>query len=147
MEVTHEREETNPDILAAGDVAEHHGVHYGTWGPSQFQGTIAGGNAVGGSTQFAGLPRSNMLKVLGYDLFSIGQITPENASYITCESTEQDSGNHAFFLFRDNYVVGAILLGDTQMSAQAKHVIEARVDCSSLLHGKPDTSEVLSFLG
>jgi len=138
---------SNPDILAAGDVAEHHGVHYGTWGPSQFQGAIAGGNAAGGRVQFAGIPRSNMLKVLGYDLFSIGRATPEDASYVTCESTDESRGSHYFFMFRDSYMVGAILLGDTQVSAQAKHVIEARVDCSLLLHGKPDTSEVLSFLG
>jgi len=137
---------SNPDILAAGDVAEHHGVHYGTWGPSQFQGTIAGGNAVGGSAQFAGIPRSNMLKVLGYDLFSIGRITVEDASYRTCNATDEATGNHCFFMFRDSHMVGAILLGDTRLSAQAKHAIETRTDCSVLLHGSPDARSVLDFL-
>ena len=72
---------SDENIFAAGDVAEHRGVSYGTWGPSQFQGTMAGMNAVGVATEFVGVPRSNMLKVLGYDLFSIGQIKPEDASY------------------------------------------------------------------
>ncbi len=34
------------NIYAAGDVAEHRGEVYGTWGPSQFQGTIAGINSI-----------------------------------------------------------------------------------------------------
>jgi nitrite reductase (NADH) large subunit len=38
---------SHPDVLAAGDVAEHRGVLYGTWGPAQFQGSIAGMNAAG----------------------------------------------------------------------------------------------------
>lgn len=137
---------SHPDILAAGDVAEHHGVNYGTWGPSLFQGTIAGGNAVGGRAQFAGIPRANMLKVLGYDLFSIGQTAPEDASYATCEVTEEDSGNHCFFMFRDSHMVGAILMGDTRMSGQAKHVIERGVDCSVLLRRSPRVPEVLDFI-
>ena len=70
---------SHPDILAAGDVAEHKGVVYGLWTASQAQGTIAGRNLAGASAEFGGLPRSNTLKVLGLDLFSIGQIMPEGA--------------------------------------------------------------------
>ncbi len=76
---------SHPDVYAAGDVAEHRGVNYGTWAPSQFQGTIAGMNVAGERAEFAGIPRSNMLKVLGVDMFSIGQIKPEDASYEVVE--------------------------------------------------------------
>jgi len=135
---------SQPDIFAAGDVAEHHGVLYGTWGPSQFQGTMAGTNAVGGSTEFAGIPRSNMLKVLGFDMFSIGQISGEDASYHSVDMIDGD--NYYFFHFRDNHMIGSILLGETELSAKVKHMVEAKIDCSQLVSSLADASAVLECL-
>ena len=136
---------SHPDVFAVGDVAEHRGVTYGLWGPAQFQGTIAGMNAAGGQVEFAGIPRSNSLKVLGIDMYSIGQVSPEDGSYLQAE--EESGGIYRSFLFRDNRLVGAILLGDTAVSAAAKKAIENRVDCSALLHGQPGAGDVLDFLG
>ena len=79
---------SHPDVFAAGDVAEHHGQVYGIWGPSQYQGSIAGMNMAGGCVEFGGIPRSNTLKVLGLDLFSIGQINPEDASFRTFDQAD-----------------------------------------------------------
>lgn len=134
---------SNPSIFAAGDVAEHHGVAYGTWGPSQFQGTIAGINAAGGESQFAGIPRSNMLKVLGYDMFSIGHVTVEDAAYRAVEAAGEDA--YFQFVFRDSHIVGAILLGRTELSAKVKVVVEKQVDCSALDHTS-DGKRVIDFL-
>jgi nitrite reductase (NADH) large subunit len=122
------------DIYAVGDVAEHRGVLYGTWGPSQFQGTIAGMNVAGEKIEFAGIPRSNSLKVLGSELFSIGQIRAEDGSYQEREATEGD--NYAFFLFHDSHMVGSILMGDTSLSATVKKLIEKKIQCSELLNKK-----------
>ena len=133
-----------PDILAAGDVAEHQGTLYGTWGPSQFQGTIAGINAAGGSADFAGIPRSNMLKVLGYDMFSIGRITPEDGSYQVLEST--GNGDYQFFMFRDSHLEGCILLGDTSLSAGVKEAIETQIDFSEALQRRLGTAPVTELL-
>ena len=133
-----------PDILAAGDVAEHQGTLYGTWGPSQFQGTIAGTNAAGGSAGFAGIPRSNMLKVLGYDMFSIGRITPEDGSYQILESTKD--GNYQFFMFRDSRMEGSILLGDTSLSSRVKEAIETETDFSGALKRRRGTAPVTDML-
>ena len=47
---------SHPDVYAAGDVAEHRGQVYGIWGPSQYQGSIAGMNMAGGSVEFGGVP-------------------------------------------------------------------------------------------
>jgi nitrite reductase (NADH) large subunit len=135
---------SRPDIFAAGDVAEFQGVTYGLWGPSQFQGTIAGMNAVGERAEFAGIPRSNMLKVLGYDLFSIGQVMVEDASSLVVEDELDD--NYFYFVFQDSFLVGSILLGDTALSAAVKNVVEKRADCSSLLGKRPRVKDVLDFL-
>lgn len=124
-------ESSDKDIYAAGDVAEHHGQSYGTWGPSMFQGTIAGMNAAGKRSEFAGIPRSNMLKVLGYDLFSIGKINGEDASFISMEHSE--NGSYYFFFFHDSLMVGAILMGDTSLSATVKIMIEKKRDCTKFI--------------
>ncbi len=122
---------SDPDIYAAGDVAEFQGVLYGTWGPAQLQGEIAGLNAAGGENIFAGISRSNSLKVIGVDLFSIGAIHPEDASYSVFE---EDSDEHyRQFIFRDSSLAGAILLGDISIASQLKKLIESRTSCASLL--------------
>ena len=134
-----------PDIYAAGDVAEHQGMVYGIWGPSQFQGSLAGRNAAGDPVEFGGVPHSNMLKVLGFDMFSIGRINPEDASFMAIEGTVNDQ--YRSFIFRDQHLVGAILLGDTSQSAQIKKVIEQQRDCARLLQGPHHISSVSESLG
>jgi len=79
-------------------------------------------NAAGKQIEFAGIPRSNMLKVLGYDLFSVGQVLTEDASYEVIDA--EFDGKYFYFVFRDNYMVGSILLGDTTLSAGVKKMIE-----------------------
>jgi nitrite reductase (NADH) large subunit len=135
---------SHPDVYAAGDVAEHSGMVYGVWGPAQFMGTIAGMNAAGGDGEFAGIPRSNMLKVLGYDLFSIGAIQTEDASYEIMEGEED--GQYKIFIFRDQHLIGSILLGDISVSAQVKKILEQRQDCSPLLKEKPALIDLIRML-
>lgn len=135
---------SHPDVFAAGDVAEHRGVTYGIWGPSQFQGTIAGINAAGEHAEFVGIPRSNMLKVLGYDLFSIGQILTEDASYEIIDA--EHDGKYFYFVFHDNYMVGSILLGNTTLSAGVKKIVEQHHDCSTVLQKRPGVEEILGFV-
>ncbi|MFC1498277.1 FAD-dependent oxidoreductase [Verrucomicrobiota bacterium] len=135
---------SDPDILAAGDVSEHNGVVYGIWGPSQFQGTIAGLNALGSKTSFGGVPRSNALKVLGIDMFSIGQFTPEDGSYQVFH--KQESGVFRYFVFHDGKMVGCILLGDAESTTQVKKAIEGRKDFSGLLSDHPSCADVTKYL-
>ena len=133
------------DVYAAGDVAEHYGVSYGTWGPAQFQGTIAGLNAAGGRSEFGGIPRSNLLKVLGYDLFSIGKIRGEDASFSSIEVNVEDA--YYSFSFHDSYMIGAILMGETSLSASVKNIIEKKVDCSDFHQRAEDIQSLLKWLG
>jgi nitrite reductase (NADH) large subunit len=136
---------SHPSILAAGDVAEHRGTVYGIWGPSQFQGKIAGLNAAGVSTEFGGVPRSNTLKVLGLDLFSIGATTAEDGSYRTFE--DEQGGAYFRFVFHDGHLAGAILLGDTSLMPAVKQAVEQRTEFGALLARRPEVKDLLEFLG
>ncbi|MCX5758857.1 MAG: FAD-dependent oxidoreductase, partial [Candidatus Hydrogenedentes bacterium] len=136
---------SHPDIFAVGDVAEHRGIVYGLWEPARYQGSIAGLNAAGIPTEFGGLPRANTLKVLGIDLFSIGTIAPTDGSF-TVIREEMDTGYYAF-LFRDNTLAGAMLVGDTRLSAALAKAVKTRHDCSALLSANPRATDVMAFFG
>ena len=101
---------SHPDVLAAGDIAEHDGVVYGLWTVSQAQGAIAGMNLAGAAAEFGGLPRFNTLKVLGLDLASMGQIMPKSGRDQVID--QEKDGRYFCFVFRESRLVGAILLGD-----------------------------------
>ena len=132
------------DVLAAGDIAEHRGVLYGTWGPAQYQGGIAGMNAVGLGVEFGGVPRSNTLKVLGMDLLSMGRIQGEDASFRVVE--DERDGRYLRFVFWDGRLVGAILLGDTSISGALRKAVEGKADFSGLLERAPAAQDVVEHL-
>ncbi|HJN17216.1 MAG TPA: pyridine nucleotide-disulfide oxidoreductase, partial [Armatimonadota bacterium] len=136
---------TDEDVLAAGDVAEHRGVLYGNWIASQYQGKIAGMNAVGLDVEFGGIPRSNTLKVVGVDMLSIGMVEPEDGSYEVVEG-EIDASYYRF-VFHDGRFVGSVLLGDTSLSGAIKKAIEAKAECSGIITGECAVRDVLEHLG
>ncbi len=135
---------SDPNIYAGGDAAEHNGVIYGTWNPAQAEGMTAGSNSGGGEVTFTGLPRSNKLKVLGIDLFSIGATSPVEEGDILVE--ERSDGKYTSFIFRGNVMVGAILLGDASLSGKVIKVIENKVKLSGLSQGKIDVHKVREIL-
>lgn len=132
-----------PDVYAAGDAAEHRGVLYGTWEPARFQGRIAGWNAVGRPAEFGGMPRSNTLKVMGVQLFSVGE-TEGREEQVVEEETER--GYFAFF-FRGVELVGAILLGDTSAATGVRRAIEFREDVGAWLAKGAGAAELAAHLG
>lgn len=110
------------DIYSAGDVTEHNGTLYGLWNVAQYQGKVAGLNAIGIPTQFGGVPRSNILKVLNLDMFSIGEFTPLDETY--CQLEKEDGKKYYSFVLRDGKIVGSIILGDMNISMSVKKAIE-----------------------
>lgn len=131
---------SHPDVFAAGDVAEHSGVLYGTWDPARYQGSIAGRNAAGQRVEFGGMPRAHTVKVLGLPLFSIGRI---EADAETTEIAGRTGERYARLLFEGGRLAGAILVGDTGAAAAVRNAVETGRDFSALLSRRPDVAEVL----
>lgn len=135
---------SNPDILAAGDLTEFQGRSYGLWVPAKNQGTIAGQNAVGKETSFLGDPPSTRLKVLGVDVFSIGQFSPSlDGDRLVVESKD---GGYKSFLFRDGKMIGSILLGDDSMANKVKAAIDGKRDFLSILGETVDVEKIIRAL-
>ncbi len=143
--VVSDRMETSvKDIFAAGDIVEHQKRVYGLWAPAKAMGTVAGKVAVGQEASFPGDPPSTKLKVLGIDMFSVGQFAPSEERDMLVNQVKD--GNYASFLFRNNKMIGSILLGDASLSAEVKDAVEQGRDFSQLLHGKPSVDEVKASL-
>ncbi|MDM8556241.1 FAD-dependent oxidoreductase [Desulfococcaceae bacterium HSG7] len=134
---------STPAIYAAGDIAEHRGIVYGLWNAAQYQGSIAGMNALGKNAEFGGIPRSNSLKVLGVDLLSIGRFMVEDGRDSVIEA--ECEGNYSRYIFRDSRMVGCILYGNTVISGEVKKAIENNYDFSGLLKQRPDAATVWDF--
>lgn len=117
-------------IFAAGDVAEHRGVVYGLWPHAYAQGMVAGANAAGASLEFHGLPPSNQLKVLDVRMFSIGEFLPRDGSYCVFEREIDDT--YTRLVFHDGRIVGANLLGDTELAVSLKSWIENKTQVAEI---------------
>jgi nitrite reductase (NADH) large subunit len=110
---------SDPAIFAAGDVTEHNGIVYGLWPAAMEQGKVAGTNAAGGNAEFKGIAPSAFLKVVGVDVFSIGDFMGEGARII-----ERHAGdNYARLVVRDSKLVGANLVGDTTAALPIKSAV------------------------
>jgi nitrite reductase (NADH) large subunit len=114
---------SDPSILAAGDVAEYRGEVQGIWPTAYAQGVVAGINAAGGAAEYAVAPRSNRLKVMDVDLFSIGVVTTDDGSYQEYEATE--NGSYLRLVSRDGKLAGAVLYGDTAFAGPIKEAVES----------------------
>lgn len=127
---------SEPDIFAAGDISECNGKLYGLWMPAKAQGTVAGHNAAGGHDIFPEIPPSAKLKVLGIDLFSIGQIAPTDPNEMLI--SEAKGEDFTGFVLRDGKLIGASLLGDVSLANEVKEAVNTGMLFSSEA-GKPLT--------
>ncbi len=121
-----ERLQTNqPDIYAAGDVAEFRGMPYGIWPAAMEQGKIAGTNMGGGDMIYEGTTMANTLKVVGVDLASAGNIDAENeleSRIITDEKVYKK------IVIENNQIIGCIMLGNTKDFNKITKAISAKLD-------------------
>jgi nitrite reductase (NADH) large subunit len=135
---------SNPDIFAVGDMAEHDGVLYGAWAPALYQGKIAGLNAAGIPTEFGGIPRSHLLKVVGKPMFSIGVITPTDGSYQMIEDFPENG--YRMFMFRDGLLVASLLIGKLKLMKSVRRAIQMRFDFRELISDQSTAERIATHI-
>jgi nitrite reductase (NADH) large subunit len=125
-----ERMKTNqPDIFAAGDVAEFKGIPYGIWIAATEQGQVAGINMAGGEALYKGTVMANTLKVVGIDLASAGDIDAENKLESRVASDEK---TYKKIVIENNRIVGCIMLGDTKGFTKITKIMADKQDVSQI---------------
>ncbi|MGB9768065.1 MULTISPECIES: NAD(P)/FAD-dependent oxidoreductase [Dictyoglomus] len=104
--------ETNiENIYAVGDCAEHNGRIYGIIPACMEQSEVVGRNVTSEKVEYKGTLPFNSLKVTGVDLTSIGEIEPKDNCEVFVKKDEE-RGFYRKLIFRDNMILGAILLGN-----------------------------------
>ena len=116
-----------PDIYAAGDVAEFKGMPYGIWPAAMEQGKIAGTNMAGGDIAYEGTTMANTLKVVGVDLASAGNIDAENEFE---SRTVTDERVYKKVVIENDQIIGCIMLGDTKGFNKITRVMSEKRDVS-----------------
>ncbi len=114
---------SDPNIFAAGDVAQHGDKNYAIWPEAVEQGNVAGANAVGDTLEYESFIPSNIFNGLGLNVFSIGQVNYEGDEEITTLAFEDpDRGIYKRLFFSDSKLNGAIIIGD---NSKSKMIIDA----------------------
>lgn len=130
--IVNDRLETNiRGVYGAGDCSEHRGRVYGIWPAAQRQGEIAGMNMAGGNVPYEGTVVSNKLKVVGIDLTSAGEIDPEGKLECVVRS-DRERCNYCKVTFKEDKIVGCIILGETKGVSEILHAIENKIDVKEL---------------
>jgi len=113
-----------PEIYAAGDVAEFDGKVYGIIPAALEQARVAALNISEQETEYTGTVLSNTLHVAEVALFSVGEVAPPpDASYEGLRAQDEEGGTYKKLVFKDDRLVGAILLGTKKNSVQLARLI------------------------
>lgn len=118
--VVDERMETSyPGIYAAGDVIEFKEHYAAIWPFAVEQGKVAGANAIGDHQTYDSSIPSNVFNGMGMKIYSIGDIgNQQDTSYKELADMERIEGLYKKLVFRDNAMVGGILIGDVSKSVK-----------------------------
>ncbi len=126
-----------PDIFAAGDVAEYHGVVYGIWPAAVEQGTVAATNVLGEQAVYSGTLPLNILKVAGIDLTSIGKKYSDAPDEHEIVFHSFKDGQYVKLIHNGAQLKGAIVLGVQGVGFRLEKLMRKQTNISQLL---PDLS-------
>ena len=115
---------SDPNIYAAGDVAEYEGQTFGLWPIAMSQGAVAGANAAGADEIYRATPPPAFLKVVGVDVFSIGDFMPKDSASSIFDMT--GSGTYLSLTVKSGTLTGANMVGDISTAQLVKRAIEGK---------------------
>ena len=124
--IVNNRMETNVEgIFAAGDIAQYNGNIFGLWNIAIEQGKVAGYNIAGKDVKYKYVPPVTTLSAFDLSLFSMGIV---DESQVTDAIVEGDVEENTYkkILIKDNYIKGAIVIGNTRLSPVLKSAIEKK---------------------
>ncbi|MFA6266055.1 MAG: FAD-dependent oxidoreductase [Pseudolabrys sp.] len=105
---------SDPDIYAAGECVEHDGNIYGLVAPGLEQAAIAAGRIAGDKASYTGSVPTTKLKIVGTDVFSMGDIEQADQRLDVSSVVWQapDRSVYRRVIFRRGRLVGAMAVGD-----------------------------------
>lgn len=129
---------SDPDIYAAGDVAEAQLLLDETSMPVPIlpnafrQGRIAGENMAGGAQEFEGSLPMNAIDVCGLPTISVGASLALGEPYEVIKKIDWKKRTYRKIVLRDGRVVGAMFIGDIDRAGIFTGLIRQRADISAI---------------
>ena len=115
---------SDPDIYAVGECAEHDGVMFGLVGPGYLQGDTAAAAIAGQVAGFASMAPTTKLKVIGAEVFSVGEIEQlEVRANVRSHLWQGDGAYRRIFVDRGR-LVGAIAVGTWSESGRIQDAVQ-----------------------
>jgi nitrite reductase (NADH) large subunit len=135
-------------IFAAGDVAEFAGQVAGLWPAAVEQARVAAEAAVlKDTTPYRGTVPVTVLKVVGVDLTSMGEIEPTSPDDEVLVQEDEDALRYGKLIISESHIVGAILIGYSKEVAYVTSAVKQGWDVTPVLdelrEGRWDTLERL----
>ena len=121
-----------PRVFAAGDVAEHGGQVFGLWPIATEQAQTAAVNALGGDAKLTAETPATILKGVGLELFSIGQVdaAPPDEAIVVDRPTIP---SYRRLVLSGGRAVGATILGHHPKDlAAARKAVDDRAPVSAV---------------
>lgn len=126
------------DVFAAGDVVETkdvvtgQAIVSGIWTNAAAMGRIAGDNMAGGSSTYEGaFGLLNAMELGGLPVISVGDIHREQGGGVDVFA-ERRGSNYRKFVFRDNRLIGLVLVGQIERAGVYQTLIREKADVSAL---------------
>ena len=131
--VNHYLQSSDPSIFAVGEIAEFEGNLYGITAAAEQQSDIVARYIMGDySAIYEGSVFMNILKFEDLDLCSIGDLNMPTNDPSYEEVIFMDVGKRFYkrCIIKDDWLVGAILMGDKSEFADFKRLIEEKIELS-----------------
>lgn len=129
--IVNEKMETNmKDIYACGDAAEFNGRNYGNWPAAVNMGKVAGANATGEEKIFKDFVPAVIFNSMNTQMFSCGTYDEQGENL--CYEYPQ-KGIYKKLFFKDNKIIGAMLLGSIANSGKIVEAIKKNYTKEQLL--------------
>ena len=123
-----------PGIYAAGDAAESVDIARQTrwvnaiWPEAAAQGRIAGQNMAGRRVRYPGSLSRNVMRVYDLDVMTLGYANPgQDEGLRTVRTGGKDAGYYRSLVFREDILVGAVLVNRIEQGGVLRALIENRV--------------------
>lgn len=121
-------------VYSVGECTEHRGICYGLVAPLFEQGMVLAKHISGvEAAPYIGSVVSTKLKISGVDVFSTGEFI-DGPEHTVISSKDDWKRTYKKILLKDNVLVGAVLFGDINDSAELQKLIKQKAEMTDELY-------------
>ncbi len=113
----------DPDIFAVGECAEFDGQLFGLVGPGYLQAEVAASTITGDQARFDGASPATKLKIIGADVFSVGDIAQLEVRRNVRSHVWQEDGSYRRIFVDRGRLVGALAVGPWPQASRIQDAV------------------------